>query len=304
MMLSEKGISPFDSPRFRDYWVLTKPRVCGLAVFCAFIGMLLARPVLPNPLTVISACLGIWLMAAGSFAFNCVLEAKSDAKMRRTLHRATALGRVSPFQANFFGGLLVLLGGLILWFIVNEITFYLTLATFVGYAFIYTLWLKPNTPQNIVIGGASGAMPPALGWAAITQTVGAEAWVLVLIIFLWTPPHFWALALYRRQDYIEAGLPMLPVTHGEEITKLHIFMYSIVLVASTTLPFILDMSGWFYLLSALGLGYWYSLDCYRLQKHYSEQRAKRSFKNSILYLSALFSALLLDHFIMSLWNKL
>jgi protoheme IX farnesyltransferase len=265
--------------------------------------MLLARPVLPNFLTVVIACVGIWLMAAGSFAFNCVLEAKLDAKMKRTSHRATALGRVSPQQAFCFGFSLVLLGGLCLFYWVNEITFYLTFLTFVGYAFIYTLWLKPNTPQNIVIGGASGAMPPALGWAAITQTVGAEAWVLVLIIFLWTPPHFWALALYRKQDYVESGLPMLPVTHGDDITRLHIFMYSLALLAGTLIPFILQMSGWIYLACALVLGVWYCRDCYLLQKNYSVERAKKSFKNSITYLSLLFSGLLLDHFFVSLWSK-
>lgn len=283
--------------KLRDFWILTKPRVCALAVFCALIGMLLARPVLPSLNLIISASLGIWLLAAGSFAFNCVLEAKYDSKMKRTQHRATALGQLSVGSVVLFGLGLVLAGSLVLGCFVNLITLYLTLATFIGYAFIYTLLLKPYTPQNIVIGGASGAMPPALGWAAVTQTVGAEAWLLVLIIFLWTPPHFWALALYRKQDYIESGLPMLPITHGDNVTRLHIWLYSLGLFAAGLLPFILSMSSFIYLFGAVVLGAWYCHDCYGLWKHYSPERARRSFKNSIVYLSSLFACLLVDHFV-------
>ena len=285
----------------QDLWTLTKPRVCTLAVFCALIGMLLARPVLPPLSLVINASLGIWLLAAGSFAFNCVLESKYDAHMRRTRHRATALGRISSLHVVLFGLGLVMSGALVLAYFVNSTTLYLTLATFIGYAFIYTLLLKPYTPQNIVIGGASGAMPPALGWAAVTQTVGAEAWLLVLIIFLWTPPHFWALALYRKQDYIDSGLPMLPVTHGDDVTRLHIWLYSLGLFAASLLPFVLGMSNSIYLVGALFLGVWYCRDCYRLWKNYSEPRARQSFKNSIIYLSGLFGSLLIDHFIYTIW---
>ena len=287
----------------RDFWVLTKPRVCALAVFCAVIGMLLARPILPDFSLVVLAALGIWLLAAGSFAFNCVLEANYDAKMKRTQHRATAKRNISDLKTLTFAAILVALGSLVLLVWVNSTTWFFTFMTFIGYAFVYTLWLKPHTPQNIVIGGASGAMPPALGWSAITQSVGAEAWVLVLIIFLWTPPHFWALALYRKDDYFQSGLPMLPVTHGESITRLHIFLYSIGLWGASVLPFALGMSGLFFLIGALLLGAWYVHDAYTLWRFYSDARARRSFKRSIVYLFALFACLLIDHFLYNFWLK-
>ncbi len=220
----------------RQYLVLTKPRVTQLAVFCAVIGMFLATPGLPDMQRVAAATVGIWLLAAAAFAINCLIEQQVDARMLRTARRATAQGTISNFQVLSLSGLLGGLGMLVLYRWVNPLTMWLTFATFIGYAVIYTVILKPRTPQNIVIGGLSGAMPPALGWAAIANTVPAEAWLLVLIIFIWTPPHFWALALYRSNDYARAGLPMLPVTHGQQFTRLHILLYSIALVATTVMP--------------------------------------------------------------------
>ena len=282
---------------WRQYLVLTKPRVTQLAVFCAVIGMFLATPTLPDLQKVIAGTIGIWLLAAAAFAVNCLIEQRIDALMLRTATRATATGTISPIQVIVFSGVLGGLGMFVLYRWVNSLTMWLTFATFVGYAVIYTMILKPRTPQNIVIGGLSGAMPPALGWAAVADSVPAEAWLLVLIIFIWTPPHFWALALYRSHDYANAGLPMLPVTHGQQFTRLHILLYSVALVATTVLPYIVGMSGWLYLLSALLLGalfVWYAWKLYRV---YSDELARKLFRFSILYLSLLFAALLVDHWL-------
>jgi heme o synthase len=215
--------------RFKQFLALTKPRVTALAVFTAIIGMVLAVPAPNTPpmRLVVLAALGIWLLAASAFAVNCLLEAATDAKMKRTAWRASASGEITTKETIIFALILGALGSGILCAWVNTLTMLLTLLTFFGYAFIYTLWLKPYTPQNIVIGGASGAMPPVLGWAAVTGDVSPMAWVLVLIIFLWTPPHFWALALYRVEDYKKSGLPMLPVTHGSEYTRLHMLLYTV-----------------------------------------------------------------------------
>jgi protoheme IX farnesyltransferase len=281
----------------RQYLVLTKPRVTQLAVFCAVIGMFLAVPGLPDMQRVAAATVGIWLLAAAAFAINCLIEQHVDARMLRTARRATALGTISNAQVLSLSGLLGGLGMLILYRWVNPLTMWLTFATFIGYAVIYTVILKPRTPQNIVIGGLSGAMPPALGWAAIADTVPAEAWLLVLIIFIWTPPHFWALALYRSNDYARAGLPMLPVTHGQQFTRLHILLYSIALVATTVMPYILGMSGWLYLLSALILGALFVRYAWQLYKVYSDALSRKLFRFSILYLSLLFAALLVDHWL-------
>ena len=281
----------------RQYLVLTKPRVTQLAVFCAVIGMFLATPGLPDMQRVAAATVGIWLLAAAAFAINCLIEQQVDARMLRTARRATAQGTISNFQVLSLSGLLGGLGMLVLYRWVNPLTMWLTFATFIGYAVIYTVILKPRTPQNIVIGGLSGAMPPALGWAAIANTVPAEAWLLVLIIFIWTPPHFWALALYRSNDYARAGLPMLPVTHGQQFTRLHILLYSIALVATTVMPYILGMSGWLYLLSALVLGAMFVRYAWQLYKVYSDALSRKLFRFSILYLSLLFAALLVDHWL-------
>ncbi len=282
---------------FRQYLVLTKPRVTQLAVFCAVIGMFLATPGMPDMQKVVAGTIGIWLLAAAAFAMNCLIEQQIDARMLRTARRATAQGTISTAQVMILSGLLGGLGMVILYRWVNALTMWLTFATFVGYAVIYTMILKPRTPQNIVIGGLSGAMPPALGWAAIADSVPAEAWLLVLIIFIWTPPHFWALALYRSHDYARAGLPMLPVTHGQQFTRLHILLYSVALLATTIFPYIVQMSGWLYLLAALLLGLMFVYYAWRLYRDYSDELARKLFRFSILYLSLLFLALLLDHWL-------
>jgi len=281
----------------RQYLVLTKPRVTQLAVFCAVIGMFLAAPGLPDLALVARATLGIWLLAAAAFAINCLIEQEIDARMLRTARRPTATGTIAPAQVLALSGAIGGAGMLLLYVGVNPLTMWLTLATFVGYALIYTVILKPRTPQNIVIGGLSGAMPPALGWAAVANAVTAEAWVLVLIIFIWTPPHFWALALYRSHDYEQAGLPMLPVTHGRALTCLHILLYSLALLATTLLPYVIRMSGPAYLVAALVLGAIFIWRAWQLYRGYSDALARRLFRFSVLYLALLFGALLGDHWL-------
>jgi protoheme IX farnesyltransferase len=283
--------------KWQQYWALTKPRVTQLAVFCAIIGMFLATPgMVPWPI-LIGGSIGIWLLAGAAFAVNCLVEQKLDAKMRRTAWRPSATGELGQKQIIVFAFLMGVAGMVLLWNFANPLTMWATLITFVGYAIVYTLLLKPATPQNIVIGGLSGAMPPALGWAAVANDLPAEAWLLVLIIFTWTPPHFWALALYRREDYKQSGLPMLPVTHGERFTLLHILLYTLVLIAATILPFIYKMSGYFYLASALILGGMFLAYAIALFRNYSDDLAKKTFKFSIIYLSLLFAALLIDHYL-------
>jgi protoheme IX farnesyltransferase len=289
---------------WRQFYVLTKPRVVQLIVFCALIGMLLAVPGWPDITRVAAATLGIWLVASAAAAFNCLVEQGIDAKMARTAWRPTAKGELTPWQTLLFSGLLCLAGSLVLLFWVNALTMWLTLATFVGYAVIYTLCLKPATPQNIVIGGASGAMPPVLGWAAMTGEVSAQSLLLCLIIFLWTPPHFWALALYRVEDYRRSGLPMLPVTHGSEFTRLHVFLYTLVLFAATLLPVLIGMSGLIYLSAALVLGVWFCALAWKLWRAYSDALARRTFWFSIWHLAGLFAALLLDHYLMPVLKRM
>ncbi|MDH0863212.1 heme o synthase [Mitsuaria sp. GD03876] len=286
--------------RWWQFYQLTKPKVVQLIVFCAVIGMALAIPGLPQGGEwgrLVAATAGIWLVAGAAAAFNCLIEQHIDAKMKRTAWRPTARGELSRNQTLAFSGALCALGSAILYLLVNPLTMWLTFATFVGYAIIYTVILKPLTPQNIVIGGASGAMPPVLGWAAMRGELGAEAWLMCLIIFLWTPPHFWALALYRSEDYRKAGLPMLPVTHGNDFTRLQIFLYTWILFAATLLPFLTGMSGWIYLAAAVVLGLRFCQYAYRLWKAYSEALARKTFLFSILHLSLLFGALLLDHYV-------
>jgi heme o synthase len=285
--------------RWRQYYVLTKPRVVQLIVFCAVIGMLLAEPGWPDWTRVVVAAAGIWLVAAAAAAFNCLIEQRIDARMARTAWRPTARGELTNAQTLAFSTLLCAAGCAILWWQVNALTMALTLATFVGYAVVYTVLLKPATPQNIVIGGASGAMPPLLGWAAMRGDVGAEAWLLVLIIFVWTPPHFWALALYRADDYARAGLPMLPVTHGNAFTRLQILLYTLVLFAASLLPVIQGMSGMVYLAAAVLLGAGFIALAFRLWRAYSETLARRTFRYSIWYLAWLFAALLADHYLIA-----
>ena len=290
--------------RWAQFYALTKPRVVQLIVFCALIGMLLAQPGWPDLALAGAATLGIWLVAGAAAAFNCLIEEQIDRKMARTAWRPTARGELTRAQTLAFSALLCALGSAVLWFWVNPLTMWLTFATFVGYAVVYTVVLKPLTPQNIVIGGASGAMPPVLGWAAMRNEVGPEAIVLCLIIFLWTPPHFWALALYRTEDYRRAGLPMLPVTHGPEFTRLQVLLYTLVLFAATLLPFIIGMSGLLYLAAAAVLGGLFIVYAWRLWREYSDALARKTFRFSIWHLSLLFAALLLDHYLGPWLNRL
>jgi len=285
---------------WRQYHALTKPRVIQLIVFCALIGMVLAVPGLPTwgqvQLAAI-ACFGIWLVAGAAAAFNCVVEQQIDAKMKRTAWRPTAKGELTNGKTLTFSAVLCAAGSSVLYVFVNPLTMWLTFATFVGYAVVYTVILKPLTPQNIVIGGASGAMPPVLGWAAMTGVVSPEALILFLIIFLWTPPHFWALALYRVEDYRKSGLPMLPVTHGSEFTRLQILLYTFVLFAACLMPFVMRMSGWFYLVVAVGLSIGFCGYAFALWRNYSDMLARNTFRFSLIHLAVLFAALLIDHYL-------
>lgn len=284
--------------RLRAFYVLTKPRVNTLIVFCAVIGMFLAVPEgLPDAMTVFAATVGIACVAGAAAAMNCLIEQQIDARMTRTRARPLPRGELSPPEVLLFAGVLGGSGLTLLHQMVNPLTMWLTLATFVGYAVVYTVLLKPRTPQNIVIGGASGAMPPVLGWAAVSGEVSADALLLFLIIFAWTPPHFWALALYRTADYARAGLPMLPVTHGAEFTRLSVLLYTLILFGVTLLPFATRMSGALYLGVAVALGLQFIRYAWRLYRDYSDALARRTFRFSIAYLFGLFGALLVDHYL-------
>jgi len=282
--------------RLRGFLALTKPRVVSLIVFCAAIGMFLATPGMVPPGLLLSAIIGIWLVAGSAAAVNCLVEQKIDAVMSRTRGRPLPRGELTSRQTLAFAAAIGGAGLWILYALVNPLTMWLTFATFIGYAVIYTVLLKPSTPQNIVIGGASGAMPPVLGWAAVTGEVAPEALLLFLIIFAWTPPHFWALALYRTEDFAKAGLPMLPVTHGQRFTRLYVLLYTLVLFASALLPFAYGMSGWIYLVAAVILSGVFVAYAVRLYIDYSDALARRTFRYSITYLALLFAALLLDHY--------
>jgi protoheme IX farnesyltransferase len=282
--------------RLQQFLALTKPRVVSLIVFTAVIGMFLATPGLVPLQVLVFGTLGIGLVAGAAAAINCLVERKLDAVMARTRARPLPTGQVTSGETLLFASIVGGVGLAMLYALVNPLTMWLTLATFVGYAVIYTVILKPLTPQNIVIGGASGAMPPVLGWAAVTGTIDPNALLLFLIIFAWTPPHFWALALYRKKEYARAGVPMLPVTHGDAFTRLHVLLYTLILVAVTLMPFSTGMSGLIYLASAIALGgvfLWYAV---RLYTSYSDALSRRTFRYSIVYLSALFAALLVDHY--------
>jgi protoheme IX farnesyltransferase len=259
--------------------------------------MLLATPGLVPLRILLFGSLGIWLVAGSAAAVNCMVEQKIDAMMARTRARPLPMGTISTPETMLFSGLVGGLGLTVLYVLVNPLTMWLTLATFVGYAVVYTVILKPLTPQNIVIGGASGAMPPVLGWAAVTGGISHEALLLFLIIFAWTPPHFWALALYRKKEYAKAGVPMLPVTHGDKFTRLHVLLYTIILYAVSLLPFAVGMSGWIYLACALTLGAVFLFYAIQICLRYSDELARRTFRYSIFYLSTLFLFLLIDHYL-------
>jgi protoheme IX farnesyltransferase len=283
--------------RLRQFYELTKPRVTMLAVFCAAIGMFLATPGMVPWRVLFAGTAGIALLAGAAFAINCLIEREIDAKMARTRWRPLARGQLSALQTLVFAGVIGGIGMFLLYRYVNALTMWLTFATFIGYAVIYTVLLKPATPQNIVIGGLSGAMPPLLGWTAVTGEVAPEALLLVLIIYAWTPPHFWALALYRTEEFKRAGLPMLPVTHGQKFTRLHVLLYTLILVASTLLPFVYGMSGWIYLATVLVLDGMFLYYAVRIYTAYSDRLAQQTFRYSVVYLAGLFTALLLDHYV-------
>jgi protoheme IX farnesyltransferase len=279
-----------------QFFQLTKPRVVSLIVFTAVIGMFLAVPGMVPLQALIFGTVGIALVAGAAAAVNCLVEQKIDAVMARTRARPLPRGTLTSAQTLVFAGVVGGMGMWTLYRLVNPLTMWLTLATFIGYAIIYTVILKPLTPQNIVIGGASGAMPPVLGWAAATGEISQDALLLFLIIFAWTPPHFWSLALYRKHEYAKAGVPMLPVTHGDKYTRLHVLLYTIILVVVSMLPFVTRMSGLLYVWSALILGgvfLWYAL---RVYLAYTDHVAHSTFRYSIAYLSFLFAALLVDHY--------
>ncbi|MCI1711794.1 MAG: heme o synthase [Chiayiivirga sp.] len=282
----------------RQYYELTKPRVVALIVFTAVIGMLLAVPGIPPLRQALFGALGIWFAAASAAAINHLIDARIDAVMARTAHRPLPSGALTSRQVLVFALALGALSMALLIVFVNPLTAALTFASLIGYAVIYTGWLKRATPQNIVIGGIAGAAPPALGWVAVTGELHPHALLLVLIIFVWTPPHFWALAIFRRDDYARAMIPMLPVTHGVEYTRWHVLFYTVLLVIATMLPWLTGMSGLFYLGGAVVLGaafVWYAI---RLLNPPSERFSMQVFNYSIVYLMALFAFLLLDHWLM------
>jgi len=291
------GIARGLAQRARAFYALTKPRVVSLIVFTAVIGMLLAAPGIVPPQALLAGTLGIALVAGAAAAVNCLVEQHIDSVMQRTRWRPLPRGELGTLHTLLFAGVV---GGAGLWvlsYFVNALTMWLTLGTFVGYAIIYTVILKPATPQNIVIGGASGAMPPVLGWAAVTGQVTIEAMLLFLIIFAWTPPHFWSLALYRADDYARAGLPMLPVTHGRKYTQLQVLLYTVILYGVSLLPYVVRMSGMLYLVAACALGAVFLGYAVRIFREYSDRLARRMFRYSIVYLAALFAALLVDHYL-------
>ncbi len=283
--------------RAQQFLRLTKPRVVSLIVFTAVIGMFLATPDMVPAQLLVFGTIGIALVAGAAAAINCLVEQKLDALMTRTRRRPLPQGSITSLQTLVFACMIGGVGLMILYRLVNPLTMWLTAATFVGYAVIYTVILKPLTPQNIVIGGASGAMPPVLGWAAVTGEVNHDALLLFLIIFAWTPPHFWSLALYRRDDYARAGIPMLPVTHGDRFTRLSVLLYTVILAGVTLLPFATRMSGVLYLASAFVLNAIFLAYAVGIYRAYSDRLARRTFRYSIFYLSALFAALLVDHYV-------
>jgi protoheme IX farnesyltransferase len=283
---------------WRDYFELTKPKVVSLIVFTAVVGMFLSVPGWPGVNALLFGTLGIGMAASSAAVINHVLDARIDAQMSRTHSRPLPQGKLSEFQALTFAAVLCVISMLMLSILVNPLTAVLTFASLIGYAIIYTVYLKRSTPQNIVVGGAAGAAPPILGWAAVTGSIHADALLLFLIIFVWTPPHFWALAIAKKDDYAKVGIPMLPVTHGVELTRLFILLYTILLVLITILPYSSGMSGLIYLVTAVPLGFRFLIYAVRLRKDTGTELPMRVFRYSITYLMILFAALLVDHYLM------
>ena len=281
---------------WRDFLEMTKPGVVALLIFTAVVGMFLATPNIPKMNILCFASLGIGLAAASAAVINHILDARIDAQMSRTLSRPLPQGKITQKQALIFALLLCISSMLILWLLINPLTTILTFLSLIGYAIIYTIYLKRTTPQNIVIGGAAGAAPPVLGWAAVTGEIHSNAMILFLIIFLWTPPHFWALAIAKKEDYKKVGLPMLPITHGNAFTRLFIIQYTIFLVGVTILPYQTGMSGLIYLLTAITLGLIFIWYAFKLKKDKGLKLPMRVFRYSIHYLMILFAALLIDHY--------
>ncbi|MBT7952377.1 MAG: protoheme IX farnesyltransferase [Gammaproteobacteria bacterium] len=282
---------------WRDFLALCKPKIVAMIVFTAMVGMFLSTPGMIPLDAFLFGSIGIGLAAASAAAINHIVDEKIDSVMMRTSRRPLPKGKLSTQSAIIFAAFLCLLSMLVLGLLVNVLTAILTLLSLVGYGFIYSMYLKRATPQNIVIGGAAGAAPPVLGWSAISGTLDPSSLLLFLIIFAWTPPHFWALAIYRRNDYAKANIPMLPVTHGVEFTRLHILLYTLVLFVVTLLPYITLMSGLTYLIGAVALGGWFLYYAIRMQKDHSDHLAMKTFSFSIVYLLALFAFLLVDHYI-------
>ncbi len=286
---------------WRDYYELTKPRVVMLIVFTAIVGMFVSVPGWPGAVPLVFGTLGIGLASSSAAVFNHVLDARIDIQMMRTRGRPLPQGKLTERSALTFASGLCVISMIILWFVVNPLTAVLTFLSLIGYAVIYTAWLKRATPQNIVIGGAAGAAPPVLGWTAVTNELHSGALLLFLIVFVWTPPHFWALAIARKEEYAKADVPMLPVTHGEAYTRLNILLYTILLVLVTILPYLIGMSGIIYLLSALILDAWflyYAVQMFRDREDEVPELPMKTFKYSITYLGLLFAAILIDHYLL------
>ena len=284
---------------WRNFFELTKPRVVMLIVFTAIVGMFVSVPGWPGLSVLIFGTLGIGLASSSAAVFNHVLDARIDIQMMRTLGRPLPQGKLTQKSALIFASVLCVISMIILWSLVNPMTAMLTFLSLIGYAVIYTVWLKHATPQNIVIGGAAGAAPPMLGWVAVTNEIESGALLLFLIIFVWTPPHFWALAIARKEEYAKVDIPMLPVTHGEAYTRLNILLYTILLVLVTILPYLIGMSGLIYLLAAIVLNAWflnYAIRMYREPEE--EELPMQTFKFSITYLGLLFGAILIDHYLL------
>ena len=286
----------YSATGLKNFITLCKPRVNALIVFTAVIGMFLSTPAMVPIDILIASIFGIGFVSGAAAAFNCLIEEKIDSRMARTRGRPLATGKITQQETFVFAAILGGLGLIILFYFVNFLTMWLTLLTFFSYSVVYTIFLKPATPMNIVIGGASGAMPPVLGWAAVNNQLSPEAWILFLIIFCWTPPHFWALALYRREEYAKVGIPMLPVTHGEKFTLLHIVLYTIILAIVTMMPFSVGMTGLIYLFFATILNAIFLYYVVMLYRSYSDKLSKKIFNYSILYLGLIFTAFLVDHY--------